>query len=119
LWAECIEIHLIGDFAETEGNYLSHNLFFENVLVASRLFARGYKGVCIIYHLQQLHLVFYFLFHFTVLLITILTYIIIYSLGITLSTTPRRRLLTNPPIEHTLEFEGWYIESHIVIHVNV
>jgi len=67
----------MGGFAEIEDDYFSYNLFFENVLLASRLFARGYKGVYSIYHLQQLYLVFYFLFHFALPLITLLTYIII------------------------------------------
>ena len=59
---------------------------------------------------------FYFLFHFALPFITVLTYIVIYFLGITLSMIPRSRLLINPPIEYTLEFEEWYI---VVVHVNM
>jgi len=50
-----LKLTLWGDFAEIEGNQLSRNLLFENILLASRVLARRYKGVYIIHHFQPLH----------------------------------------------------------------
>ena len=43
-----LKLTLWGDFAEVEGDYLSRNLFYENVLLASRMSVRGYEGTYII-----------------------------------------------------------------------
>jgi len=47
-----LKLTLWGDFAEVEGDYLSRNLFSENVLLASRMFVRGYGGTYIIYKFE-------------------------------------------------------------------
>ena len=47
-----LKLTLWGDFTEVEGDYLSHNLFSENMLLASRMFVRGYEGTYIIYRFE-------------------------------------------------------------------
>ena len=47
-----LKLTLWGDFAEVEGDYLSRNLFYENVLLASRMLVRGYEGTYIIYRFE-------------------------------------------------------------------
>ena len=112
-----LKLTLWGDFAKVEGNYLSHNLFSKNVILASRLFVRDAK-VCILF-IDSNNYILYFLFHIVLSFIGMLTNIVIYFLGFILLTTPRNRLLINPPMEYTSEFEGWYIKINNFVHFKI
>jgi len=107
-----LKLTLLRGFAEVEGGDLFLNLFSENVLLASMLSVKGYEGMYIIYKFEFLYFVLYFLCNIVLSFIGMLTNIVTHFLGITLSTTPRSRLLINPPMEYTFEYEGWYIEIH-------
>lgn len=112
-----LRLTLWGDFAEVEGTHLQQHLGTENILLASRVHIREYQGTITSNSYTFTPSDWLTSLWWYTLLICCLAWNIL--LGISVSTLPISRLLINPDIQATEDFEGWYIRPTTLVLISI